>query len=107
MVALAITAVFLNLELILAPDRGISLLGRIAGAGGVVASCGTLALLVVARLHTQSPPTGLAGVPSSELKEIMVFCPSCGKKQTIALGQAECAKCGLVIQTTVHQKKAT
>lgn len=104
MVALAITAVFLNLELFLAPDRGISLLGRIAGAGGVVASCGTLALLVVARLQRQSPTT-LDGVPVSELKEIMLFCPGCGKKQTVALGQAECATCGLVIQTSVHQKK--
>ena len=56
MVGVAITAVFLNLELFLAPDRGISLLGRIAGAGGVVASCGTLALMVVARLHRPVRP---------------------------------------------------
>lgn len=105
MIALATTAVFLNLELFLAPDRGISLLGRIAGAGGVVASCGTLALMVVARLHRPVGSTSLNGVATGEFAEIMLFCPCCGKKQTIALGQAECTKCGLVIQTSVHQNK--
>jgi hypothetical protein len=104
MVALATTAIFLNLELSLAPEPGISFLGRIAGAGGVVASCGTLALIIVARLHSRSGPSSLEGVMAGELTEIRLFCPSCGMKQTVAVGKSECMKCGLFIQTSVQQK---
>ena len=104
MAALAICAIFLNLELILAPDRGVSLLGRVAGAGGVVASCGTLALMVMSRLHRQSASINGAGDAANGLKEIMLFCPACGKKQTLSLGYAECGKCGLIIQMTVQRK---
>ena len=103
MIAVVITALFLNLELFLAPDPGISFLGRIAGAGGVVASCGTLALLIVARLHRQVRPVNQIGSKDGERLEIMLFCPNCGKKQTMALGGSACNKCGLGIQISVHQ----
>jgi hypothetical protein len=107
MVALGTTAIFLNLELNLAPERGVSFLGRIAGAGGIVASCGTLALMIVARLHSRGRPSSLEGVMAGELTEITLFCPGCGKKQTSAVGKSECTKCGLVIQTSVQQKASS
>ncbi len=104
MVALAMTAVFLNLELLLEPERGISFLGRISGAGGVVASCGTLALMIAARLHKHARPSNLQGIKDGGFTEIMLCCPACGKKQTIAIGAAECEKCGLSIQISVNPK---
>ncbi|MFT5304082.1 MAG: hypothetical protein ACI814_004906, partial [Mariniblastus sp.] len=85
----------------------VSFLGRIAGAGGIVASCGTLALIIVARLHSRGRPSSLEGVMAGELTEITLFCPGCGKKQTSAVGKSECTKCGLVIQTSVQQKASS
>ncbi len=103
MIAVAITAAFLNLELFLAPDRGISFLGRVAGAGGVVASCGTLALLIVARLHRPARPASRNNENDDALQEIKIFCPECGKKQTVPLGGSTCNRCGLGIQIWVSQ----
>jgi hypothetical protein len=104
MIAVVTTAVFLNLELLLAPDRGISFLGRVAGAGGVVSSCGTLALLIAARLQQYASPSSLQGIKEGELTEIMLYCPGCGKKQTIAMGAAKCEKCEMLIQISVKPK---
>lgn len=95
--ALATAAVFLNLELHLAPLRGISMLGRIAGAAGVVASCGTLALMVLARLNRGGRRAERAG----DNAHITLFCPRCRTRQTIALGGAECPRCGQSIRVTL------
>ena len=99
-VAVVTTAVFLNLELLVSPASGISMLGRIAGAGGVVASCGTLALMVLARLNRRRHGDTVGG----EVTEVTLFCPQCGKKQTLALGGAECSRCGLTIQVTATRR---
>ena len=46
--AVAVAALFLDLEVVLQPDRGNSMLGRISGAAAIVASCGSLALIIFA-----------------------------------------------------------
>ena len=104
MVSLATAAVFLNLELNFAPERGISFLGRIAGAGGVVAACGTLALLVVARLNRQVQPSTPEGMMTGVSSQITLFCPECGKQQALQMGQSECLGCGLIIRISVQRK---
>lgn len=69
--AVVVAVVFLNLEIFLAPDRDISLLGRVAGAAGVVASCGSLALLIVLRLNQR----GVVVEPTEEITSILLYCP--------------------------------
>ena len=99
--ALAATALFLNLELNLDPQRGLSFLGRIAGAGGVIASCGTLAIFVISRLNRPSSPAIVEQKLDKEFSEIVLFCPGCNTKQSMQLGNSKCSECGLWIQTSV------
>ncbi len=97
-IALATTAAFVNFELHFSPGRGVGMLGRIAGAAGVVASCGTLALIVLARLNRGGSRDDLVG----DFSEVTLYCPQCRSKQTLPLGGGECPRCGLAIQLTVR-----
>lgn len=101
-VALVVTALFLNLELLVSPARGIGMLGRVAGAAGVVASCGTLALMVLARLNRGGHPGEMVG----HVSDITLFCPRCRSKQTLALGGAECWRCGQPIRVTLGRRES-
>jgi hypothetical protein len=72
---------------------------RGAGAAAIAAGCGTLALLVLARLNrkisTQSIPPGV--------KELALICPWCQRKQTVPLGSSSCAGCGLKFQIAIEE----
>jgi hypothetical protein len=70
------------------------MLGRLAGAAAIVAGCGTLALLVLARVNR---PVDSAGFSSANVREVTVVCPRCNRKQTIAVESGACAVCGLGI----------
>lgn len=96
--AVVVTIVFLNLESLLAPNRDISFLGRVAGAAAVVTSCGSLALLVLLRLNTQVAVVE----PNAEVTSVVLYCPGCGKKQTMALSGDQCRHCGLRINIAVE-----
>lgn len=92
--AMVVTAVALDAELLLDPpsSRGISLLGRIALASGIIASTGTLALLILTRLNRSVAPIVTA---NGEISTIELSCPSCGMPQTVPLGESACHQCGL------------
>ena len=96
--AVVVAAVFFDLELLIAPARSISILGRISGAAAILASAGSLALLIFARLNRS---LGEATDPS-DMTHITLICPRCGKKQAVSLGEADCSKCGLRIHTAIE-----
>lgn len=77
------------------------LLNRGASAGGILASCGSLALCVLARLNRKVDfEPGLSGIG-----EIMLVCPRCRKKQTVGLGGAQCRFCRLRIQVSIEEPR--
>jgi len=68
---------------------------RIAGAAGVLAACGTLALAILYRINQRILPPG---EKKAELNSIAIVCPVCQMKQTIAGGAGTCDQCGLEFQ---------
>jgi len=75
---------------------------RLSGACAILAGCGTLAMLVLARLNRKvTAPTAAV----SELKQIALACPLCGKKQTLAAGQDQCSDCGLIIAVSLQEPR--
>jgi hypothetical protein len=75
------------------------MLGRMAGATAIIAGCGTLALLVLARINQRVLP---AAATLAEIREVKLTCPRCQSKQTVALGSGTCGACGLVIEVRVR-----
>ncbi len=80
------------------------MLGRLAGAAAIIAGCGTLALLVLARINRRMVQPGLC---AGEVREIVFFCPLCGTRQTIAVGGGRCATCGLGIHVRLAEPAPT
>ncbi len=76
------------------------MLGRLAGATAIIAGCGTLALLVLAKINQRVAPVATA---LADLREITLTCPRCRARQTIAIGSGKCGACGLVIQVRVQE----
>ena len=74
------------------------MLGRLAGATAIIAGCGTLSLLILARINQRINPVAAA---VADLREITLTCPRCRAKQTVALGSGKCGACGLLIQVRV------
>lgn len=98
-----LTAVFLDIDLLLQLSyRGpLSLVGRAALAAGILASCGSLALIILAALNR----TGQVHIVEGKISNIAVHCPRCGKKQVISLGSATCSRCQLIMNISVQEPK--
>lgn len=76
-------------------------LERLAAASGIVAGCGSMALLVLARMNRQ-----VEHEPESfTATEIMLVCPRCNKKQTLAIGEAACSDCQLRIFVRIEEPR--
>ena len=86
-------AVFVDVGSITRPWQH-EMLGRLAGAAAIVAGCGTLGLLVVARVNRQ---VSLPEFSVADIREVALICPRCSRKQTIATESGTCAACGLGI----------
>ena len=76
------------------------MLGRLAGATAIIAGCGTLALLILARINQRIVPVAAA---LADLHGVTLTCPRCRAKQTIPIGSGKCGACGLVIQVRVQE----
>jgi hypothetical protein len=77
------------------------LLHRLTAAVAIVTGCGTLAVLVLARVYR-----GVDFEPDlAELREIRLRCPRCRKMQTLELGDALCGSCGLRISVRVEEPR--
>jgi len=72
---------------------------RGAGATGIVAACGTMALALLARLNRRVDFRST----SDEWASVVLSCPRCRRKQTIGLGGATCKACGLRIDVRVEE----
>jgi hypothetical protein len=70
------------------------MLGRLAGAAAIMAGCGTLALLVLARINRRVERPGFS---SADVREVTLVCPCCNRRQSIAVESGRCAVCGLGI----------
>lgn len=77
------------------------LLSRVGAAGAIIAACGTLALLVLARLNRRAD----FKPELTDITEISIVCPICRKKQTVALGESACASCGLQLHIRVEEPR--
>ena len=71
------------------------MLGRLAGAAAIVAGCGTVALLVLARANRSVRLPGFSG---ADVHEVTLVCPRCRRKQSVSLESGRCAVCGLGIE---------
>ena len=104
--SVAVAAAFLDLEVVFQPDRGISMLGRISGAAAIVASCGSLALIIFARLNRVAYDDSL-GAELTEITRIVLFCPRCNARLTAVIGSDQCGRCGLRIVTAIEEAAET
>jgi hypothetical protein len=75
---------------------------RLAGAAAIVAGCGTLALLVLARINSKlhAPPPELEAI-----KQVSLVCPFCQKKQNVPPGESRCAGCGLILELRISEPR--
>ena len=100
--SMVVGALFFDLEVINETRGiyGIGMYGRFAGAGGIVAACGSLALLICAKLNGPDEPVKTIS-DIKTLASVQITCPRCGKRQGLELGGAPCVKCGLVMNVEV------
>ena len=98
--AVIATSIFIDIDAIGGELQLDDLIGRIAEACAIVAGCGSLALLVLARINRKPPPPVAA-----EIKEMTIVCPNCQKKQSLAVGSSACAGCGLKIHIRVEEPR--
>jgi len=82
----------------MAPDA----LVRLAGAGGIVAACSTIGVLILYRLNRRTPGTSQN---VAEIAFVQVACPHCGKKRSAAVGESACEGCGLVLILGVREPR--
>lgn len=76
-------------------------LGRAAGAAAIIAGCGTLAVLVLARNHWRVNAAKVAA--PTAWHDITLICPQCRSKQTVPLGLGTCPECGLQIEVRLQR----
>ncbi len=79
----------------------LEILGRLTGASGILAACGTLALLVLARLNRSVDYEAGA---LADFRVVLV-CPRCARKQDLAPGGDRCRACGLRIHVVVEEPR--
>jgi len=77
------------------------MVGRFMQAAGIIASCGTLALLVLARINRKVD----VEPGSADLGEISLVCPRCRRKQSLPVGNSICTSCGLRISIHVEEPR--
>jgi hypothetical protein len=98
----AITAMLLDVMAVYQVDLGGDWMARLAGATGILASCGTLAMAVMAAINRKIERPAIV---FQSVQNFTVICPLCGLKQTLPAGQASCAKCRLVIRTQFEEPR--
>jgi len=98
----AATAFFIDLMVSCEGDYGaFETAARFAGASGILTACGAMAMLILLRLHR-----GVDYEPgSTQMVEMSLVCPRCGKKQTLPIGEANCQACDLRIRIQVEEPR--
>lgn len=73
---------------------------RLLAATSLIATCGTLAVVIMFVLHRRGSPSV---DPSTRLRTLWIACPHCSRKQWIPAGRAACAQCGLLFALTIRE----
>jgi MFS family permease len=76
---------------------------RSTAAVAILASCGTMALAVLARLNRR---VDFDPMPR-EMLHITIVCPNCRKKQNLDVGKSACRACGLQIEVRIEEPRCT
>ena len=94
------TAAFVDIAVLMdaSPDDYVI---RFAAATGIVAACGSLAMLVLARFNRRVDPETF----STEVAEVTLVCPRCSRKQTISTGTSDCVCCGLRFDLRIEEPR--
>ena len=74
---------------------------RFAAATGIVAACGSLAMLVLVRFNRRVDVETF----STEVADVTLVCPRCSRKQAIPVGSSSCAACGLRFNLRVEEPR--
>jgi len=74
---------------------------RLAAALAILATCGSLALVVLSAIFR--PVKIEAGI--SEFVQITIFCPRCRSKHTLPLGESQCPTCRLQFNLRVQDPR--
>lgn len=74
---------------------------RLTSAAAILTGCGSVALLVLARLNRS---VDFESLPD-EFVNIIVQCPRCRRKGAIDLGGATCSACGLRIEVRIEEPR--
>lgn len=73
---------------------------RLTGASGVLAACLTLALAVVTAMNRRAARTPKQ---VGEVNEIVLFCPGCGRKRLLPVGESSCPECRLLFRISLEE----
>jgi len=98
--AVLATSTFIDIDAVSNGLQMDDVLARFAEACAIIAGCGSLALLVLARINRKPPPPVAA-----EIKEMTIICPNCQKKQLLAVGSSACGGCGLKFHIRVEEPR--
>ncbi len=74
---------------------------RILGAAGVLDTCGSLTLVVLARLKRVQKIEHL----QTSAREIELTCPRCTKRQVVCAGDSKCRECGLRFRIEIEEPR--
>jgi hypothetical protein len=100
--AAACTAVAVNVSISLGSAIEAEFTGRLAGAAGVITGCGSLGLLVLARMNRR---LGDHAPVLSEIQALTLICPGCNTRQTLPVGEAACPTCRLKFRLAVEEPR--
>ena len=83
-------------------DPAYQLSQRLASAAAIIAGCGTIALLVLARINRKldTPTPALA-----DITDIALTCPFCNTRQTLPTGDSRCPACGLLLHIQISEPR--
>jgi hypothetical protein len=74
---------------------------RMVGAAGVLDACGSLTLVVLARLKRVQKVEQL----QTSAKEVELVCPRCTKRQVVSAGDSKCQECGLKFRIDIEEPR--
>jgi hypothetical protein len=75
---------------------------RLAGASGILAGCGTLAVAILARINSKTEP---APSPMLKSSSVALDCPACGQHLNVGKNPAACSGCGLLISVKLEEPR--
>ena len=78
-----------------------TLLERLAAAAAILTSCGSLALVIMARLNRPKDWEATSELPA----QVTLFCPRCRGKHTVPTGTSSCPTCQLRIRIELEEPR--